>query len=47
MTHWMMKLLRTLLPCVEAAADPDAAYLDQAVDIADLERRMRAVQVRT
>lgn len=40
----LMKLLRTLLPGLETAADPDRAYLDKAVDIAELERRMRQLQ---
>ena len=42
----MMKLLRTLLPCLQAPADPDHAYLEKAVDIAELERRMRQLQAR-
>jgi hypothetical protein len=41
-----MKLIQSLLPCIETPADPDAAYLGQAVDIPDLERRMREVDAR-
>lgn len=42
----LMKLFGALLACLQAPADPDQAYLDQAVDIADLERRMRQLQAR-
>lgn len=42
----LMKLVRTLVPCLGTPADPDAAYLGLAVDIPDLERRMREVDAR-
>jgi hypothetical protein len=42
----LMKLLHMLLPCLQTPADPDQAYLDEAVDIAELERRMRQLQAR-
>ena len=42
-----MKFIRTLVPCIGTPADPDAAYLGKAVDISDLERRMREVEART
>jgi hypothetical protein len=44
MSHMMMKWLRAFLPGLAASADPDAVYLGQAVDIAELERRMRELQ---
>jgi hypothetical protein len=42
----LMKLIRTLMSCTETSADNHAAYLDEAVDIPDLERRMREVEAR-
>lgn len=43
----LMKLIRTLVPRIGKSAHPDAAYLDEAVDIPDLERRMREVDARS
>jgi hypothetical protein len=43
----LMKLIRTLVPCLGTPANPDAAYLGEAVDIFDLERRMRELEART
>jgi hypothetical protein len=42
----LIALIRTLVQCIGAPAAPDAAYLDEAVDISDLERRMREVEAR-
>jgi hypothetical protein len=41
-----MKRLRALVPRLWSSAATDAAYLDEARDIAELERRMRAVEAR-
>jgi hypothetical protein len=41
-----MMLIRTLAPCMQTAGDHHAAYLAEAVDIPDLERRMREVEAR-
>ena len=43
----LLKLIRAFVPCIGTPAGPDAAYLGKAVDIADLERRMREVEART
>jgi len=43
----VMKLIRILLPRIETPAHPDATFLGEAVDIPDLERRMREVDART
>jgi hypothetical protein len=32
------------VPRIKTPADPDAAYLGTAIDLADLERRMREVE---
>lgn len=42
----LMMLLRSLAPRIGTPADPATTYLDEAVDIPDLERRMREVDVR-
>ena len=43
----LMKIIQDLWPCLETPTDPDAVYLGEAVDISDLERRMREVEARS
>jgi hypothetical protein len=42
----LIQLLRSLLPSVESQSDRDEAYLAGAMDIHDLERRMRSIDNR-
>jgi hypothetical protein len=42
----LIQLLWSLLPSVESQSDRDEAYLAGAVDIHDLERRMRSIDNR-
>ena len=42
----LSEFLRSLLPSVESQTERDEAYLADAVDIYDLERRMREVDGR-
>ena len=41
-----LSLLRAVLPTIESQADRDEAYLAAAVDLRDLERRMRDIDDR-
>ena len=41
-----IELIKALLPEVESQAERDEAYLGQAVDIYDLERRMHEIDSR-
>jgi len=42
----LLKFLKSLLPAVESQRDRDEAYMAGAVDIYDLERRMREIDER-
>ena len=42
----LLDLLKTLRPTLEGPQDREAAYLAGAVDICDLERRLRAIDSR-
>lgn len=42
----LLKLLKSLLPSVESQKERDEAYMAGAVDIYDLERRMREIDER-
>lgn len=42
----LLNLLKSLLPAVESQRDRDEAYMAGAVDIYDLERRMREIDER-
>jgi hypothetical protein len=42
----LLDLLKSLRPTIESAQDRDAAYLAGAVDICDLERRLRVIDSR-
>jgi hypothetical protein len=42
----LLQLLQSLLPSVESQSERDEAYLAGAVDIHDLERRMRSIEQR-
>ncbi len=42
----LIELIKALLPEVESQAERDEAYLSQAVDIYDLERRMHEIDNR-
>ena len=42
----LMNLLKSLLPTVESQKERDEAYMADAVDIYDLERRMREIDAR-
>jgi hypothetical protein len=42
----LLSLLRSVLPTIESQADRDEAYLAAAVDLRDLERRMREIDDR-
>lgn len=42
----LLQLLQSLLPRVESQSERDEAYLAGAVDIHDLERRMRSIDQR-
>lgn len=42
----LIQLLQSLLPSVESQNERDEAYLAGAVDIYDLERRMRSIDQR-
>jgi hypothetical protein len=42
----LLSVLKSLLPTLESQAERDNAYLADAVDIYDLERRMREVDQR-
>lgn len=39
----LLTLLKTLLPTIESQTERDEAYMADAVDIYDLERRMREI----
>jgi len=39
----LLNLLKTLLPTIESQTERDEAYMADAVDIYDLERRMREI----
>ena len=39
----LLSLLRSVLPTIESQAERDEAYLAAAVDLRDLERRMREI----
>jgi hypothetical protein len=45
MSH-LLSILRSVLPSIESQADRDEAYLAAAVDLRDLERRMREIDDR-
>ena len=45
MSH-LLSLLRSVLPSIESQAERDEAYLAAAVDLRDLERRMREIDGR-
>ncbi len=42
----LLSLLRSVLPTIESQAERDEAYLAAAVDLRDLERRMREIDDR-
>lgn len=42
----LLHFLRSLLPTIESQHERDEAYLAEAVDIHDLERRMRTIDER-
>ncbi len=42
----LIELIQALLPHVETQAERDEAYLNDSVDIYDLERRMREIDGR-
>jgi hypothetical protein len=42
----LLQLLQSLLPTVESQSERDEAYLAEAIDIHDLERRMRSIEQR-
>ena len=42
----ILSLLRSVLPSIESQAERDEAYLAAAVDLRDLERRMRELDDR-
>ena len=42
----LFSILRSVLPTIESQADRDEAYLAAAVDLRDLERRMREIDDR-
>jgi len=42
----LLNLLKSLLPAVESQKERDEAYMADAVDIYDLERRMREIDER-
>jgi len=42
----LFRILRSVLPTIESQADRDEAYLASAVDLRDLERRMREIDDR-
>ena len=41
-----LSILRSVLPTIESQAERDEAYLAAAVDLRDLERRMREIDSR-
>ncbi len=45
MTH-LLSILKFLVPSVESQTERDEAYMAEAVDIYDLERRMREIDER-
>ena len=45
MSH-LLSILRSVLPTIESQAERDEAYLAAAVDLRDLERRMREIDGR-
>jgi len=42
----LLTFLKSVLPSIESQEERDAAYLAAAVDIHDLERRMREIDAR-
>lgn len=42
----LLELIQALIPHVETQAERDEAYLNDSVDIYDLERRMREIDSR-
>lgn len=42
----LLNLLKSLLPAIESQKERDEAYMADAVDIYDLERRMREIDER-
>ena len=42
----LLNFLKSLLPTIESQHERDEAYMAQAVDIYDLERRMREIDER-
>jgi hypothetical protein len=42
----LLNLLKSILPSIESQKDRDEAYMAAAVDIYDLERRMREIDER-
>lgn len=42
----LLNFLKSLLPSIESQQDRDEAYMAEAVDIYDLERRMRDIDER-
>ncbi len=42
----LTRLIRSLIPHVETQEERDEAYLAEAVDLYDLERRMREIDAR-
>jgi hypothetical protein len=42
----LLNLLKSLLPTIESQKERDEAYMADAVDIYDLERRMREIDER-
>lgn len=42
----LLNLLKSLLPAIESQKERDEAYIAEAADLYDLERRMREVDAR-
>ena len=47
MLSYLIELIRALLPRIQTQAERDEAYLSAAVDLNDLERRMRQIEAPT
>jgi len=44
--HRVLALIQSLIPHIQTQAERDQAYLNESVDVYDLERRMREVDDR-
>jgi len=45
--HRVLELIQSLIPHIQTQAERDQAYLNESVDVYDLERRMREVDDRS